>query len=340
MPTSRLAAPSLHDHLAEPLRLGDPDVHGPLAVFPIFGPAPRLGYLSFAQGRVVGASIKELEHGAAVNDLLVLNPTDHAILLYEGEEVLGAQQNRTFDVSVLVGARSQLEVPVSCVEAGRWDGGRHGESFSPAPQAAYPALRSMKNRATHARVAAGLRPRALQDEVWSEVAGKSARMNVHSNTGAMHDIYDGRRERLDEFLGAVHLHDEQTGALVLIGGRPVVLDHVSRPDVYAALHAPLVQGYALDALENSTGNDAPARPGTQTAEAFLRHVLRARITEHDGIGLGRDVRFAQARVAGAGLVVGDELVQLTAFADTGPGDDASGDTPVARIRRPSRRRAA
>ena len=337
MPTSRTAAPALHDHLAEPLRLGNPDVHGPLAVFPIFGPAPQQDYVSFAQGRVAGAAIKEIEDGAAVNDLLVLNPTDHAILLYEGEEVLGAQQNRTFDVSVLVGARSQLQVPVSCVEAGRWDGARHDESFSPAPQAAYPALRSMKNRATHARIAAGMRPRAMQDEVWAEVASKSQRMNVHSNTGAMHDIYDGRRERLDEFLSAITLHPGQTGALVLIGGRPAVLDHVSRPDVFAALHGPLVQGYALDALEHGTTIGASARPGTYTADAFLRNVLRARITEHDGIGLGRDVRFAQTRVAGAGLVVGDELVQLTAFPEDEAGAEDS-QAPAARIRRPSRRR--
>jgi hypothetical protein len=341
MPTNRVTAPTLQDHLAQPLRLGDPDVHGPLAVFPIFGPAPQLAYLSFAQGRTLGASIKELEHGASVNDLLVLNPTDHAILLYEGEEVLGAQQNRTFDVSVLVGARSQLQVPVSCVEAGRWDGGRHDEAFTPAPQAAYPALRRAKNRAAHASVAAGSGPRALQHEVWEEVARKSERMSVASDTGAMHDIYDGRRERLDEFLGAIWLRDGQTGTLALIGGRPAVLDHVSRPDVFAALHAPLVQGYALDALEHVTdgGGASPARPGTHTAQAFLRHVLRSRITEHDGIGLGRDVRFLQPRVAGAGLVVGDELVQLTAFPQDAPGETAA-ETPAARIRRPSRRRVA
>jgi hypothetical protein len=342
MPTDRIAAPApaLQDHLAEPLRLGDPDVHGPLAVFPIFGPAPRAAYLSFAHGRAHGAAIKELENGASVNDLLVLNPTDHAILLYEGEEVLGAQQNRTFDVSVLVGARSQLQVPVSCVEAGRWEGGRHDESFSPAPQAAYPALRSMKNRAARASVAAGTGPRALQGEVWAEVADRSARMNVQSDTGAMHDIYDNRRGRLDEFLAAISLHPAQTGALVLIAGRPVVLDHVSRPDVFAALHAPLVQGYALDALENGHGTRVSTRPGTQTAAAFLRHVLQARITEHDGIGLGRDVRFAQTRVAGAGLVVGDELVQLTAFPEDAPETTTSTGATTARIRRPSRRRAA
>lgn len=337
MPAHPAHPPVLHNHLAEPLRLGDPEVHGALAVFPLFGPVPQLDYVSFALGRAAGVSIKELEQGASVNDLLVLNPTPRPVLLYEGEEVLGAQQNRTFDVSVLVAAGSQLQVPVSCVEAGRWDGGRHDESFSPAPQMAYPALRNLKNRAARASVAAGMGPRAMQGAVWEEVAQKSERMNVASDTGAMHDIYDGRRDRLAEFLAAVSLHDGQTGALVLIGGRPAVLDHISRPEVFAALHAPLVQGYALDALE---AGEAAVAPDGSLADEFLRLVLNARVSEHDGIGLGRDVRFCESGVAGAGLVAGDELVQLTAFPDSGPDTAPDGPRHAARIRRPSRRRVA
>ena len=327
---------SLHEHLTAPLRLGDPDVHGPLAVFPLFGPeAPRLDYVSFAQARAAGMTIKELAQGASVNDLVVLNPTDRAVLLYEGEEVLGAQQNRTFDVSVLVGARSELTVPVSCVEAGRWDGSRHGEAFAPAPQSAYPALRRMKNRAAHASVAAGRAPRAVQGAVWQEVAQKAARMDVASPTRAMHDIYAGRRERLADFEAAIGLRDGQTGALVLIGGRPAVLDHVSRPEVFASLHGPLLRGYALDALD---ATPAASAPDPETAEEFLERVTAARISEHDGIGLGRDVRFADAAVAGAGLVAGDELVQLTAFPSDGPAGPGAA-AAASRIRRPSRRRA-
>ncbi len=130
--------------LSEPLRVGDPDVVGPLAVFPVFGAEAELSFESFAQGRERGVRIGELESGASVNDLVVENPGDTAVLLFEGEEVLGAQQNRTFDVSVLVGAGAKLRVPVSCVEAGRWQGSRHSESFAPAPQAAYPRMRRLK----------------------------------------------------------------------------------------------------------------------------------------------------------------------------------------------------
>ena len=325
-------APTLENHLAEPMRLGEPDVHGPLAVFPLFGPTPGLDYQSFAQGRDAGVPVKELENRASVNDLLVLNPTDLPVLLYEGEEVLGAQQNRTFDVSVLVAAGSQLSVPVSCVEAGRWDHGRHEESFTPAPQAAYPALRRMKNRAARDAVAAGMEPRAYQGDVWAEVAQKSSRMAVASNTSAMHDIYEGRRDRLAEFVDALPLHDGQIGALVLIGGACGARPRRAAPDVFASLHAPLLQGYALDALEAAEPDAVP--PSADVAEAFLRRVLEARVSERDGIGMGRDLRFADGGVAGAGLVVGRELIQVSAFPEPGSGPARH----EGRIRRPSRRR--
>ena len=42
------------DYLAEPLRVGEPTAIGNLTIFPLFGPEPRLDYISFAQGREEG----------------------------------------------------------------------------------------------------------------------------------------------------------------------------------------------------------------------------------------------------------------------------------------------
>src|SRR6185503_1662091 len=98
--------------LPDILRLGTPQHAGALTVFPLFGGEPTTEYLSFAQAQAAGATISELPQGASVNDLIVVNPTPLPVLLFEGEEVLGAQQNRTFDVSVLVPASSTLRVPV------------------------------------------------------------------------------------------------------------------------------------------------------------------------------------------------------------------------------------
>ncbi len=336
MPAPQTATPT-SPRITRRTRLGDPDVHGPLTVFPVFGPAPQLEYVSFAQAHGLGVTVKELDGGAQVNNLLVINPTNTPVLLFEGEEVLGAQQNRTFDTSVLVPARSQLQVPVSCVEAGRWDGGRATERFQPAPQAAYPELRRLKNQAVRQSVALGNEARADQGAVWAEVAARGHSMPAApAPTGAMHDVFENSRGRLHEFCGAVRLHDGQIGALAAIGGKLTVLDHVSRPDVFAVLHGPLVQGYALDAL--GVGDETASM--LDHADAFLEHLMTARLTEHDGIGLGRDVRFTAPGVGGAGLVAGDELVQLSAFAEDDDPRNLDPAHPATRIRRPSRRRIA
>lgn len=327
MPEAKSSPPVIAQYVAEPLRVGDPDVVGSLAVFPVFGPPAVLSYIAFVQASASGLQIKERDGGASVNDLIVTNPTGLNVLLYEGEEVLGAQQNRTFDVSVLVPAHGAISVPVSCVEAGRWDGSRHGEALTPAPQAAYPALRRMKNAQARAQASMGAEARADQSAVWQEVASKQSRHGVASDTGAMHDVFEHRRGRLGEMVERIGIRDEQCGALVAVGGRLDVLDYVSRPDVFAALHAPLVQGYALDALERR----ARSAPTVEEAQDWLDRAMSAPVTEQDGIGMGRDVRFEGSGAAGAGLVRGMELIQLTAFADA-PAESRTA------IRRPSRRR--
>jgi hypothetical protein len=238
---------------------------------------------------------------------------------------------------VLVPALGRLRVPVSSVEAGRWDHSRHSESFAPAPQAAYPELRRQKNRQARERLASGLDVRADQGAVWNELAAKSERHDSRSSTGAMHDVFESRRSALADMAGAVRVREGQQGALVFIGGRFSVLDWVSRGDAFAYLHGPLVQGYALDALEGEEAA-ASALPTLEEAHRILECLGEARATESSAVGLGHDLRFADAGLAGAGLACEGELVQVTAFP---PDSEAPGaqESRTARIRRPSRRRA-
>jgi hypothetical protein len=288
--------------------------------------------VSFAEGRTRGVEIKELGGGASVNDLVVHNPLPEPLLLYEGEEVLGAQQNRTFDVTVLVPATIDLRIPVSCMERGRWDGSRHSEPFAPAPQAAYPELRRQKSRHARARLMANEDARADQAEVWADIDYKAARHRTRSATSAMHDVYETRRNALSTLAGGIKRHDGQVGALVAIAGHFAILDFVSRADVFAALHRPLVQGYALDALEHVEAETVPPAPSVEDAYGFVAAVCGMTVTTHKAVGLGRDLRFATEGIGGSALVHQDELIQLTAFPEDGRSDVTAG-----RIRRPSRR---
>lgn len=322
----------LAPHLAAPVTVEAPQVVGSLAVFPLIAEhSPSVRYLSFAEAVQCGAAVKELPGGGHVNDLVVHNPLATSVLLYEGEEVLGAQQNRTFDVSVLVAANSVLQVPVSCVEAGRWEGARNAEAFAPAPQTANPRLRRMQNTQARANVAAGLEARAVQGEVWREVADTAGRHGVASGTGAMHDVFERRRRQLDAVSAGIEMHRSQVGMLAAIGGRFVVLDHVSEVEAFGTLHGPLVQGYALDALDVPEATP----PSVQDARDFFALLLDASCTPGPAVGLGEGQRFAFGSLAGTGLICDNELVTLTAFADE-PGSGPSATT--GRIGRPSRRR--
>jgi len=315
-------------------RLAEPQLCGALAVFPVLGGEPLLEYRAFHEAIALGALVKELDDGASVRELIVENPTDRAVLVFEGEEVIGAQQNRTFDVSVLVAEGGAVRVPVSCVEAGRWDGRRHHEHLAPAPQAAYPRLRGMKRSGANRSLAAGMAAVPAQSAVWSEVSERLAEHEVASPTGAMADVYDARRGELEAITGAVSPLQGQVGSVATISGRPVALDLVSRPDVFAALLSRLAQGYALDAL----GASEAAEPGARAAEGFLHAALEAPRWPAPTPGMGAGFAVSANGLDGAGIEHRGELVALSAFpAQVARAEDAA---PVARgIARPSRRRS-
>lgn len=54
-------------------------------------------------------------------DLFLENISNHKIILLDGEELIGAKQNRILNTTVLVDKQTKLNIPVSCVEAGRWN---------------------------------------------------------------------------------------------------------------------------------------------------------------------------------------------------------------------------
>jgi len=328
----------ISDYLEQSLTVGSPDVSGPVAVYPVFGAAPSLDYITLGRAIDTGFTVKELPGGASVRDLVVSNRTGKAVLLFEGEEVLGAQQNRTFDTSILVAAGSEMKVPVSCVEAGRWDGGRGSEQFTRAEQMAYPELRKEKARQAARSRSTGGEARADQGAVWNEVSERSMALGVDSPTGSIHDVYESRRDTLRQMTGAIPVHDGQIGAVLQIGDRIRGLDLVSRPDAYADLHEALVQGYCLDGLAPA-GRGQAAEPSDRAVTEFVAQVAGTRILERDGIGLGRDFRFESPALVGSGLVSGQELIQLSAFDNRDREDDTSGPaTRRARILRHSRRR--
>ena len=301
---------------------GDAVEHRGIVLAPLFPRrTPVAEYATLEDALPLGLRIDEVSEAGSVPELAVTNPTDANVLLYDGEELLGAKQNRILNVTVLVAARSTTPIPVSCVEEGRWN--RRSASFASAPHAAHPELRRRKAQLLAAEpLAHGV----AQGEVWDEVRAKSARLGVHSPTGAQADVFRSREDELRDLEHAFPLQHGQCGALLALGD-DLCLDYVSRPEAFARLYPKLRAGYLLDALERLDGKPTPQ----ERLAAFVESIGAATSARRRSAGLGEDVRLHGDGVLGSGLELDGELLQLCAFT----GDEKSG-----RIARPSRRRVA
>jgi hypothetical protein len=312
--------------VSDHLQLGDAVSAGAVTIVPIYprrGPAAE--YLTYERAAPLGVRIAELHADGVVPELRAENPTDSYVLLYDGEELTGAKQNRILNLTVLLAPRSTAVIPVSCVEQGRWSS--RSEAFSPAMQTAAPAVRRRKaTRLAGDPLARG----AAQGEVWAAVSDEMAMHVVASPTAAQSDVFDAHRVRLDELALSFPLLPGQSGALLACGGAVVCLDYVSRPDAFADLYPKLLVGYLLEARR---ARPAPNAATGAVAERFLATLDEAKASERPSVAVGRDLRLDGAGQVGSGLTVEGELVQLSAFAAA----TAESSAPHSRIAPPSRR---
>src|SRR4051812_46453014 len=99
-----------------PFTLGEPASFAGLTLIPLYPTdEPRLEYIGLDEAVASGLTVTEVSDAGAVGTLFVSNPLDANVLLYDGEELVGAKQNRILDLPVLVQAQSKTPVPVTCV---------------------------------------------------------------------------------------------------------------------------------------------------------------------------------------------------------------------------------
>ena len=73
------------------LRLGEPQVHRNIVVFPLLG-SSIIGSRWLTLGEAIEQhrlSVSEVSHGGSVPNLIVINRADRPVLLLDGEELIG-----------------------------------------------------------------------------------------------------------------------------------------------------------------------------------------------------------------------------------------------------------
>jgi hypothetical protein len=135
------------------ITLGEAQTFANLQITPLLAPSTGTAdYLTLSEAQALGlAVVTEVSESGSVPTLLLENTADQAVFLLDGEELIGAKQNRILNLTLLVPAKTTLEIPVSCVEQGRWS--HRSKEFASAERTFFSKGRARKA----ARVSENLR---------------------------------------------------------------------------------------------------------------------------------------------------------------------------------------
>ncbi len=280
------------------------------------GARPEAGYTVLDDGLASGlVEVTEVSEGGSVPELRVVNRGLEPLLIVDGEELVGAKQNRVVNLTIMVAAQSELTIPVSCVEVGRWRARSRG--FASAPRAQYASGRAKRMSQVSASMSSYGGRASDQSEVWADIASKSSRLHATSPTGAMEAIFLQHSTFIDSCVHACRPVQGQVGALFVVAGRIVGFDLFDSGKTLRKLLPKLVRSVAVEALDaQSDGAAAPEEPSPHgsTPEHFLGAVGASTFGSARAVGLGEDFRLAQPGLTAAALVAEGRAVHLAAFA--------------------------
>jgi hypothetical protein len=266
----------------------------------------RLPYLELEEALKQNlVEITEVSEQGSVPNLQVTNKSLRDILILDGEELIGAKQNRIVNTTIVVPAHSSVVTPVSCVEQGRW---RYtSKEFSTGDSFSYPSLRRRKHQDVTTSLRATGSFAADQSSIWNDISSKAARMDVTSDTMAMSDIFESRAE------GSEHLEQDVPHQERQVGFFAFIKDGFAGGDVFGSTELcrkklpKLVRSYYLDSLD--AGVNFPA----VTVEQIFGQIEATEPEQFASIGKGTEVRFESKDVQGACKVVDDFIPHLMVF---------------------------
>ena len=298
-------------HSLAGLKLGESKTYVNLTLFPLIGEGeapPSYVLLDEALDRHL-VRVTEVSSSGSVPELALENTSEAAVLLVDGDELIGAKQNRVLNLSILVAGGKRLTIPVSCVEQGRW--AYRSAEFSAAKRTLFAGARARKAASVSEALRTRGDRRANQSQVWADVAEKADDFSIRSETLAMSDIYVDRAAQLDAYVRAFEPLPSQRGAEVALGGKVVGVELFDSPSAFSKYLEKLIRAYALEAIGRGEGNGQA--PSEGDARAFLDLLWATDAERFKALGEGEDLRLRGQGIAGGALAADGRLVHLAAF---------------------------
>jgi hypothetical protein len=278
-----------------------------LRIVPVLGPShDQPSYRLLDSDTVASVKVTEISQSGSVPELRVENALDVAVFLMDGQELVGAKQNRILNADVLVPASSTITIPVSCVEQGRW---RHVSPQFVSGKAASHRTRAGKACRVYESLKQQGRHDADQAAVWDEVAQTLSESKADSETMALHAAYDRREAEFRAFRASLKLPDQAVGLGVFHGTRFQGLDLFDRHATLMYFWDSLIDSYAIDWLGAPMEAGQPqGTPESQALQEVLERSAGGNWERFPSPGEGTDWRLDDPALSGSALLWREAVV--------------------------------
>lgn len=220
-----------------------PQVHENMAIIPIkTTPNYKLDMITLKKALELGlAEVKECEQ-STVNTLIVKNNAVTPLILIDGEEVIGGDQNRLVNSTILVAPKSEMKIPVSCTERGRW---AYKSEFKDSEYIANYETRRAKMSAIRLK-------KPVQNTVWSSIDCLEDMNEYKSPTSAMTESYDKLKIDHNNFIKAFTIENDQNGVVIILNGEIKGFELFLNSEIYKEFHEKILKSYLIDAKNENT----------------------------------------------------------------------------------------
>ncbi len=281
------------------LELGTPVILGNMLLVPIKG-ENAIEAIPLDEG--YGRGVKITETGV-IEKVILENPLDESIFVMDGEEFLGARQDRVAVTSALISSRCSVEYPVVCIEKERWEGEK--ELFEPG----FSAFPKLRQTLTFERRSAF---EVDQKKVWKQVETKLTTLKVNSQTMSMHDTFKEKEKEIKDYL-YWEPEEETVGVMAFTSRGFLCCDIFGSAELFASLKDKVLSGYALDALEDRI-KGKPFDIARHKPEAIMEEIYSTKKEkEHPSVGVGVEEIVKARKIKGKILKDNETLIHATFF---------------------------
>jgi len=256
--------------------------------------------------------VKEVSESGSVNNLLIINHSKDYVFFMDGDILSGAKQNRVLNTSVLIPPESKTNVPVSCVESGRW---RYSSSkFTNSDYCAPAYMRRNKACDVNASLYITGLHTSDQRKVWNDVEKLSSFHNVKSGTSNLSDIYNRKKNEFDSGADIFTCSDSATGLAFFRKNQILSVDVFNRTDVYKEYFPKLLKGALMEFNSSShTANILTRDTASVLLNSLVDNIKNMKQDLHQSVGAGTEKRFGDNAYTGFELSFEDKLVHLAAL---------------------------